>query len=74
MKLEKFVSRFFFFFFWMGLRHPYLVMALSLSLSLFFLFGLVVLLVETVWTSKRIHKKENITSKILCDEETKNKK
>ena len=57
----------------MGLRHPYLVMALSLSLSLF-LFGLVVLLVETVWTSKRIHKKENITSKILCDEETKNKK
>ena len=41
----------------------YLVMALSLSL---FLFALVVLLVETIWTSKRISKKENITPKIFC--------
>ena len=40
------------------IRHPTRSW-LSLSLSLF-LFALVVLLVETVWTSKRIHKEERI--------------
>ena len=48
-------------------------LSLSLSLSLF-LFALVVLLVETVCTSKRICKKENIEQKIFCDEEKKKKK